>query len=265
MRRFLLPESFGGSIVVVALLSAAVTAAGMKLAGSLSHSEARAVTVAVPPASPDIAGQASVIDGDTIDIHGSRIRFFGIDAPESGQSCTDATGKSYRCGQRAAFALDSKIGAHTVSCDNRDVDRYGRIVAVCLAGGVDLNGWMVQQGWAVAYRRYSSNYVTDEMAAKSAKRGIWAGGFERPEDWRREHSRRAAQAKPARRRKVQSADANRADCDIKGNISYNTGARIYHLPGDRHYDETVITPSRGERWFCSEAEAQAAGWRHAYQ
>jgi endonuclease YncB( thermonuclease family) len=247
--------------VVVALLSAAVTAAGMKLAGSLSHSEARAVTVAVPPASPDIAGQASVIDGDTIDIHGSRIRFFGIDAPESGQSCTDATGKSYRCGQRAAFALDSKIGAHTVSCDNRDVDRYGRIVAVCLAGGVDLNGWMVQQGWAVAYRRYSSDYVTDEAAAKSAGRGVWAGRFDMPEAWRRKASNRPPKASGQRA----SSDDGRAACDIKGNISYNTGARIYHLPGDRHYDETVITPSRGERWFCSEAEAQAAGWRHAYQ
>jgi endonuclease YncB( thermonuclease family) len=254
--RSFLPESIGGSLVVVALFAAGVTAGGMKLAGSLVHGRAHA-TAPSPPA--DIVGRASVIDGDTIVIHGAHIRFYGIDAPESGQSCTDAGGRSYRCGQRAALALDNEIAGRAVSCDNRDVDRYGRIVAVCAAGGVELNRWMVAQGWAVAYRRYSSDYVPDEAAAKSAGRGIWAGRFEMPEAWRHAASARTAKA----REQAATATDPRADCDIKGNISYKTGQRIYHLPGDRYYAATRINTNRGERWFCSEAEAQAAGWRHA--
>jgi endonuclease YncB( thermonuclease family) len=89
-----------------------------------------------------LSGQASVIDGDTIEIHGQRIRFFGIDAPESHQTC-EADQQAYRCGQQAALALADEIGQQTVSCERHDVDRYGRIVAVCHAGGEDLNAWMV--------------------------------------------------------------------------------------------------------------------------
>ena len=98
-----------------------------------------------------IAGRASIIDGDTLEIHGTRIRLHGIDAPESGQSCFEGR-KQYRCGQRAALALANKIGRGTVSCTPKDRDRYGRVVAVCYSRGEDLNAWMVSQGWALAYR-----------------------------------------------------------------------------------------------------------------
>ncbi len=132
-----------------------------------------------------IVGQASAIDGDTIEIHGQRIRLFGIDAPEGGQRCNDAKSKSYRCGQRAAMALFNKIGRQSVACEPRDKDRYGRVVAVCRAGGVDLNGWLVAEGLAIAYRRFSNAYVLQEAAARSGKRGLWAGAFMLPEEWRR--------------------------------------------------------------------------------
>lgn len=91
-----------------------------------------------------IVGQASVIDGDTIEIHGARIRLFGIDAPEGGQTCT-AQGKAFACGRRAAFALADKIGRQVVECQPKDRDRYGRVVAVCRVGGEDVNGWMAAQ------------------------------------------------------------------------------------------------------------------------
>lgn len=132
-----------------------------------------------------IAGRASVIDGDTIEIAGTRIRLHGIDAPESGQRCEDAEGRFYHCGQRAAFALADRIGRATVSCEPRDTDRYGRIVAVCRVKGQDMNKWMVGQGWAIAYRHYSREYVAEELAARRARAGLWSGSFVPPWEWRR--------------------------------------------------------------------------------
>ena len=140
--------------------------------------------LALPSAAADIMGQATVIDGDTIEMHGRHIRLFGIDAPEAPQTCT-ASGKPYLCGQQAALALADHIGRRMVSCEERDIDRYGRIVAICFAGGDDLGGWLVEHGWALAYRRYSVAYVGLERAAESAGRGIWRGEFVTPWEWRK--------------------------------------------------------------------------------
>lgn len=131
-----------------------------------------------------VVGVASVIDGDTIEIHGQRIRLFGVDAPESRQTCVDAVGRDWRCGQRAAMELADLFGSSTVRCEQRDRDRNRRIVAVCLSGNQDLGRWMVLQGWAVASRSYSTDYIRDEDAAHHANRGIWASRFEMPWDWR---------------------------------------------------------------------------------
>ena len=115
---------------------------------------------------------ASVIDGDTIEIHGARIRLNGIDAPESGQLCQDPRGTAWRCGQQASLALSDRIGRQVVSCQETDIDRYGRSVADCFAGGENLNRWMVREGWAVAYRQYSTAYVAAEDDARTGQRGI---------------------------------------------------------------------------------------------
>ncbi|MEX2453683.1 MAG: thermonuclease family protein [Rhodospirillaceae bacterium] len=211
------------------------------------------ISSAAATAAEPIVGQASVIDGDTLDIHGARIRFHGIDAPESGQSCS-AAGKAWRCGQQAALALSDRIGKKVVSCAPKDRDRYGRVVAVCSAGGEDLNGWMVAEGWALAYRQYSSDYVSREQAASIAKLGIWRGEFVPPWDWRRGTRLSTAAASPA----AETA----GKCLIKGNIGKGN-ARIYHVPGGAFYERTRIDASKGEKLFCSEAEAQAAGWRRS--
>ena len=138
-----------------------------------------------------IIGVASVIDGDTIEIHGQRIRLFGVDAPESSQLCVQPTGERWRCGQQASFALADRIGRAAVTCQPRDLDRYGRVVAVCFKGSEDLNRWMVANGWAVAFRRYSVDYVADEAGAHRKQINIWSGSFDMPWDWRAHHNRRS--------------------------------------------------------------------------
>ena len=122
----------------------------------------------------ELRGKASVIDGDTIEIRGERIRLHAIDSPEGRQRCTKG-GKEWRCGTEAARALDAFIDGTTVSCEPRDRDRYGRIVAVCRVRKTDLGEWMVRQGWALAYRRYGSDYIAAEETARADKAGVWAG------------------------------------------------------------------------------------------
>ena len=133
---------------------------------------------------PVIQGTASVIDGDTIEIRGERVRLDAIDAPESSQLCLDAAGKRYRCGQKSAFALAEMIGRLVVSCEPKGRDRYKRTIAVCFKSSTNLNAWMVAQGWAVAFRKYGIDYIAQEDDARIARRGIWAGSFEMPWDWR---------------------------------------------------------------------------------
>lgn len=139
---------------------------------------------AAPASAQTLTGVVSVLDGDTLEMHGQRIRLFGIDAPEGRQTCA-LGGQDWRCGRTAALALSDLIGRSTVACEQRDIDRYKRIVAVCRLGDVDLGAWMVRNGWAVAYTQYSRDYVGLEKQAEREQQGIWASQFERPASWRR--------------------------------------------------------------------------------
>ena len=135
-----------------------------------------------------IVGRASVVDGDTLDIRRTRIRLHGIDAPERDQLC-NIDGRLSRCGQRAALALAGKIRGHAVACAPQGRDRYDRVVAVCRVGEENLNAWMVAEGWAMAYRRYSWAYLPKEMVARWKKVGIWEGDVIPPWEWRRQKPR----------------------------------------------------------------------------
>lgn len=201
-----------------------------------------------------LTGRARAIDGDTLELGRARIRLHGIDAPESAQRCR-AQGRLWACGREAKRALARLIGRNQVTCEERDRDRYGRIVAVCTTAGQDLNAWMVAQGWALADRRYSRAYVWTERRARAAKHGVWRGEIVPPWEWRRGKRLAGAQA-------VRPKSTGR--CNIKGNIG-RSGKRIYHVPGGRYYDGTRIDTSRGERWFCTESEARTAGWRRSRQ
>ncbi len=147
----------------------------------------RALTIALcllaTPALADVAGVASVIDGDTIEVHGQRIRLHGIDAPESRQLCR-LDGKPWQCGKDAANALAEKIARRPVTCEDLGRDRYKRMVARCTVAGEDLGEWMVSEGLALAYRRYSEDYVDEEAGAQAARRGSWASEIVKPWEWR---------------------------------------------------------------------------------
>ena len=142
------------------------------------------LTFSSPAPAANIIGQARIVDGDSLVISGTKIRLHGIDAPESRQHCQRGS-TSWACGRAATNALVRLINGQTVVCEERDRDRYGRIVAVCHLGSRNLNQWMVSNGWALAYRRYSTAYVNHEAAAKKANRGIWTSQFTAPWDWRR--------------------------------------------------------------------------------
>lgn len=142
-----------------------------------------------------IVGQASAIDGDTIELAGQRIRLWGIDSPERSQTC-EAGGwmlpslpwqpMTYECGRDATASLAALLRGRSVSCAVKERDRYGRTVAMCSTEAGDLGAAMVRQGQAVDYARYSKGrYAAEQQAAKAEKLGIWSGRFEPPEQWRK--------------------------------------------------------------------------------
>lgn len=193
-----------------------------------------------------------IIDGDTFTLGGERVRLWGIDAPEALQICQDAAGRGFRCGEVARERLIALIGGRSVDCRQKDRDGYGRMVAQCKVAGHNLGEAMICEGWAVEYRQFSRGaYAAAEREARSAKRGLWAGTFEPPDHWRADAraERPAPQSPPG-------------SCILKGNINAK-GRKIFHTPGQRDYGVTVIDTAHGERWFCSAAEAIAAGWTPA--
>ena len=141
----------------------------------------------------EIIGLPKVVDGDTIYIKSYKIRLEGIDAPEMKQKCKKpylqimffTFQKDYNCGQVSKKKLFQKIGNKPVKCILLGKDRYKRYLAKCFKGTVNLNRWMVRNGYAIAYRKYSKIYVPDENFAKDEKLGLWGGTFIKPEKWRK--------------------------------------------------------------------------------
>jgi len=136
------------------------------------------------------AGGYAAVDGDSLRRDGADIRLYGIDAPELHQSCSDRNGRDYPCGYQARDVLRRLIDRGAVTCTAVDGDRYGRAVALCRAGDLDLAGEMVRRGFALAYRRHSLDYLDEEAEARRARRGLWQGRFENPDVWRQSHAGR---------------------------------------------------------------------------
>jgi endonuclease YncB( thermonuclease family) len=136
--------------------------------------------------SSKLAGYPTVVDGDTLRLNGESIRIVGVDAPEANQTCRDASGRPWACGRAATQRLSALIAGGRVECTAKGRDRYGRTLASCAAGSIgDLGGAMVRDGYAVNY----GGYLLAEAGARLRQRGLWAGDFERPQDWRQRHAR----------------------------------------------------------------------------
>jgi endonuclease YncB( thermonuclease family) len=234
----------------------------------------------VTPSSPraqglsQVIGIARIVDGDTIVVNEVRIRLEGIDAPESTQACgrptadpvstnpfgpanmlgkPDRPSSQWACGTEATRHLARMIGHAEVRCDDLGPDKYGRTLGRCFVGQLNVNAAMVRDGYAWAYVKYSKDYVSLEAEARAARVGIWQGEAMPAWDYRKRAWETAEVVAPA-------------GCTIKGNVS--AGGKVYHMPWNTWYDKVKMEPSRnglagGKRWFCSEQEAMAAGWRPA--
>ena len=144
----------------------------------------------------EIYGTPKIIDGDTVHINNKKIRLEGIDAPELKQQCKKPVlqisvmisfqfNKNYSCGVKSKVKLINKISDSKIKCITSSKDRYKRFLATCYKDKINLNKWMVRNGNAVVYKRYSKDYVRDEAYAKKNKLGVWKGSFIMPEKWRK--------------------------------------------------------------------------------
>lgn len=197
--------------------------------------------------SAEVRGDVIVIDADTIDVAGKRVRLHAIDAPELDQICETELGTAFECGAWVTGQVRARFEGRQAVCQARDTDRYGRTVATCAVDGVDMGREIVAQGWAFAYRRYGMDYDLEEKAAYVADRGLHGLRVQSPAWFRKTRAKGRIPPDP--------------ECRIKGNVSGN--GRIFHVPGQAFYEQTGILETRGERWFCSAEEARAAGWRPA--
>lgn len=216
-----------------------------------------ALAFANPSQAQVVRGAAKAVDGDSLEVSGKRVRLFGIDAPEADQTCRK-DGADWACGQAAAEQLSALVADQQVECRGSGVDQHGRILAVCTAGPENLNEVMVEQGWALAYRQYSDDYIAAELRAKSNRLGIWSSTFISPSDYRQSKLEPAQTSVPtSRQRNTAQPPQWTGGCVIKGNRN-RRGEWIYHIPGMPYYEQT-----RAEEIFCTEAQAMAAGYRRA--
>ena len=156
----------------------------------------------------EVVGRASVIDGDTVNVQGQRVRLYGIEAPARNQLCSDPKGRQWRCGDKAALAFFDHIGVRPIACEQKSRGRNNEIIAICYQGGKDINSWLVSNGWAKADRQASDLYVFEENEAKRARLNLWAGSIvetsKRPKRADRPSAQKKADAPQSTRSKMKT-------------------------------------------------------------
>lgn len=220
-----------------------------------------------PARAGEFAGVPRVVDGDTLVIGVTKVRLEGIDAPETDQICLNAAGTRWTCGIEARDRLAAHIAGKEIACTSTGIDVYRRALGTCKLMSENLNEWMVREGWALAYVKYSSLYTRSEEDARTNQRGLWRGAFIAPWDWRHRNEMTTilgAFRVPINAQSMllprSSNTGATSDCIIKGNVNHN-GERIYHMPDQKFYANIDMTKGGGRRWFCTPQEAEAAGWR----
>ena len=216
----------------------------------------------------DVTGVPKIRDGDQLTIGSTRIRLAAIDAPALDQLCLNATGERWTCGAAAHDELVKHVGDNSWTCHVARTDRFGRSVAKCDVGGEDIQKWMVANGWALSFVRFSHDYDADEKSARDGKKGLWAGAFIAPWDWRVRNRKTAIlgsiktpdNANATLLASASGSVAPSPTCTIKGNVN-TAGECIYHTPASRWYAKISMRISKGTRWFCSIDEAESAGCR----
>ena len=207
----------------------------------------KSITKLSPFANETLSGRASAISGDTLTLSGKVIKLGGVEAPELAQRCRDARRRRWRCGTAARTALGRLVAAKTVTCSITTRDNSKRVMTGrCKVGDRDLGERLVSRGHVFASGGFYASYGSAERDARRAKRGIWRGSAQKPADYRTATWDRAKRRAPG-------------GCPIKGRV--RRGAKIYVLPWAANYRRVQVRTRRGERWFCSESEALAAGWQ----
>jgi endonuclease YncB( thermonuclease family) len=216
----------------------------------------------------DLTGVAKVIDGNTLAVSGTKIRLERIDAPATDQVCLNVEAIRWYCGIEARDQLAMHIAGREIRCTPNGVDDQRRTLATCYLVDEDLNGWMVQQGWALPYFRQSFVFVNAEKDAQIQKRGLWQGAFIAPWDWRRRNNMttvmgtlKEPNAKAMLLNPSTTANAPSPECTIKGDTT-RSGRRIYYLQPQKSYAR-IKMDKVSKRWFCTAEEAETAGWRRA--
>ncbi len=244
---------------VVHALSSAIAAGPSAVSPASTSSVARAASVGPRGQWPQLRGIARVLDGDTLEVGATRVRLEGIDAPEGAQTCNRRLVGTWACGTASTYALIGLVQNREVVCEDRGRDKYTRTLGICFVDGHDINGEMVRLGLAWAYTKYSTDYVSQEAEARAAKRGVWVSATMPPWDFRATQQ----QLKTATAQALVTQPSPRQEgCDIKGNVT--RVGKIYHLPSSPWYGRIVMDEAQGRRWFCSEGEAIAAGWRPVF-
>jgi endonuclease YncB( thermonuclease family) len=200
------------------------------------------------PVPETVSGRARTLSGDTLEVDGRVVRLSHIEAVELGQVCQDARGRAWRCGERARRVLRDLVRRRAVHCNDLARSGPGSFEGTCTVGGLDLAKAVVAAGYAFAEGFFFRTYGEEEGAARDARRGVWQGEVERPADYRAARWARAKATAPD-------------GCPIKGQVTRR--AKTYVVPWAPDYARLTVRRSRGERWFCSEADAAAAGFMPA--
>jgi endonuclease YncB( thermonuclease family) len=195
-----------------------------------------------------VQGRVTALTGDTVRVGGTRVRLAGIEAPEPEQECTRPGNRRWRCGAAAMEALSRSVRGAGVRCEIDRRDSAGQAVGTCFAEGKDIAALLVRQGHVFASGGWFASYGSLERQARTHKAGLWRGEADRPAEYRSKMWDAAERTAPG-------------NCPIKGQVS--AAGRIYVLPWSPDYQRIRLRTARGERWFCSEQEAQTAGWKPA--